>query len=90
MLSNVSHVIIIHINVYYLGPNLKVVATMSVGKDHINERECQRRGIVVANTPDVASDSAADLSVALILMTTRRLVEGEFINCIFPCHFFVY
>lgn len=58
------------------GPNLKVVATMSVGKDHINERECQRRGIVVANTPDVASDSAADLSVALILMATRRLVEG--------------
>lgn len=58
------------------GPNLKVVATMSVGKDHINERECQRRGIVVANTPDVASDSAADLTVALILITTRRLVEG--------------
>ncbi|KAL5014074.1 hypothetical protein ScPMuIL_008344 [Solemya velum] len=58
------------------GSNLKIVATMSVGRDHISVQECESRDIYVANTPDVASDSAADLTVALLLMTTRRLVEG--------------
>ena len=50
---------------------------MSVGTDHIDNRECKKRGVFVANTPDIASDSAADLTVALVLMTTRRLVEGK-------------
>ena len=58
------------------GPRLRVVATMSVGTDHIDNRECKKRGVFVVNTPDIASDSAADLTVALVLMTTRRLVEG--------------
>jgi len=51
---------------------------MSVGSDHIDDNECRRRQIFVATTPDVASDSAAELSVALLLMTTRRLAEGKF------------
>ena len=50
---------------------------MSVGTDHIDNRECKKRGVFVVNTPDIASDSAADLTVALVLMTTRRLVEGK-------------
>lgn len=58
------------------GPDLRVVATMSVGTDHIDLKECKKRGVFVSNTPDIASDSAADLTVALVLMTTRRLVEG--------------
>ncbi|KAK6175699.1 hypothetical protein SNE40_014100 [Patella caerulea] len=58
------------------GPSLKVVATMSVGQHHIDLEECKRRGIQVTNTPDVASDSAAELTVALLLLTTRRLLEG--------------
>lgn len=58
------------------GPNLRVVATMSVGTDHVDTRECKKRGIFVSNTPDIASDSASDLTVALVLMTTRRLLEG--------------
>ncbi|XP_053378838.1 glyoxylate reductase/hydroxypyruvate reductase-like [Mercenaria mercenaria] len=58
------------------GPSLKVVGTMSVGNDHINIPECKQRRICVATTPDVASDSAAELSVALLLITTRRLAEG--------------
>ncbi|ESO88814.1 hypothetical protein LOTGIDRAFT_234402 [Lottia gigantea] len=58
------------------GENLKVVATMSVGTHHINVKDCKKRGIQVTNTPDVASDSAAELTVALLLLTTRRCLEG--------------
>lgn len=58
------------------GPRLKVIGTMSVGNDHIDLHECKKRHIYVATTPDVASDSAAELTVALLLMTTRRLAEG--------------
>ena len=59
------------------GSNLKVIATMSVGTDHIDVRKCEDRNIFVARTPDVASDSAAELTVALILITIRRLGEGN-------------
>lgn len=58
------------------GPNLKVVATMSVGYEHIDFDECQRHGIVVANTPNVSTDSVAELTVSLLLLTARRLLEG--------------
>ncbi|XP_005112797.1 glyoxylate reductase/hydroxypyruvate reductase [Aplysia californica] len=58
------------------GPQLKTVATMSVGTHHISTYECKSRNIYVANTPDVASDSAAELTVALLLVTARRCLEG--------------
>ncbi|KAK3105019.1 hypothetical protein FSP39_015307 [Pinctada imbricata] len=58
------------------GSDLRIVATMSVGKDHIDLIECSRRGVYVANTSDIAADSAADLAVALVLMATRRVIEG--------------
>jgi len=58
------------------GSQLKTVATMSVGMHHINVYECKKRGIFVANTPDVAADSAAELTVALLLVTARRAFEG--------------
>ncbi|XP_059163442.1 glyoxylate reductase/hydroxypyruvate reductase-like [Physella acuta] len=58
------------------GPQLKTVATMSVGTHHISAYECKKRDIVVANTPDVASDSAAEFTVTLLLMAARRCLEG--------------
>lgn len=58
------------------GKNLKAVSTVSVGVVHINTTECSKRGIQVLNTPDVASDSAAEFTVALTLVTARRLIEG--------------
>ena len=64
------------------GSNLKVIATMSVGTDHIDVRKCEDRNIFVARTPDVASDSAAELTVALILITIRRLGEGNMLICL--------
>ncbi|KAK1176015.1 glyoxylate reductase/hydroxypyruvate reductase-like [Acipenser oxyrinchus oxyrinchus] len=58
------------------GPNLKVVSTMSVGYDHLSRDELKKRGIRVGYTPDVLTDSVAELTVALLLATSRRLIEA--------------
>ncbi|XP_045156539.2 glyoxylate reductase/hydroxypyruvate reductase-like isoform X1 [Mercenaria mercenaria] len=58
------------------GPNLQVVATMSVGYEHIDLEACRARNIRVCNTPNVSTDSVAELTVALLLLTARRLLEG--------------
>ena len=55
---------------------MKVVSTMSVGYEHIDLTECQNRQIYVCNTPNVSTDSVAELTVALLLLTARRLLEG--------------
>jgi len=60
---------------------LKVVANMGVGYDNIDVSAAARRGIVVCNTPDVLTDTTADLTFALLLATARRLVEAaEFLK----------
>ncbi|XP_017264900.1 glyoxylate reductase/hydroxypyruvate reductase b [Kryptolebias marmoratus] len=58
------------------GPNLKVISTMSVGYDHLFLQELKKRGIRVGYTPDVLTDAVAELTVALLLTTSRRLVEA--------------
>ncbi|XP_068178481.1 glyoxylate reductase/hydroxypyruvate reductase [Antennarius striatus] len=58
------------------GPNLKVLSTMSVGFDHLSLEELKKRGIRVGYTPDVLTDSVAELTVALLLTTSRRLIEA--------------
>lgn len=57
--------------------SLRVVATLSVGIDHIDVDECRKRGIAVGNTPDVLTDAVAELTIALLLATSRRLLEAE-------------
>ncbi|CAN8000064.1 unnamed protein product [Ixodes hexagonus] len=57
------------------GDKLKIIATMSVGFEHIDIEECKRRNIPVTNTPDVSSDSVAELTVALALAAGRRVVD---------------
>ena len=59
------------------GPQLKCVANVAVGYDNIDVAAATERGVVVTNTPGVLTDSTADLAMALILMVTRRLGEGE-------------
>jgi glyoxylate reductase len=58
-------------------PSLLVVAAYSVGTDNIDVAACTRRGVVVANTPDVLTDATADLTMALLLAAARRVVEGD-------------
>ena len=56
-------------------PHLRVLSTVSVGFDHIDMTEANRRGITVTHTP-VLSDAVADLTLGLILMEARRLREA--------------
>ncbi|XP_078477704.1 glyoxylate reductase/hydroxypyruvate reductase-like, partial [Lampetra planeri] len=58
------------------GPNLKVLSTMSVGFDHLSLDELKKRGIRVGYTPEVLTDAVAELTVALLLATSRRLIEA--------------
>ncbi|XP_060702523.1 glyoxylate reductase/hydroxypyruvate reductase-like [Hemiscyllium ocellatum] len=58
------------------GPNLKVISTLSVGFDHLSIDEIKKRGIRVGYTPDVLTDATAELTVALLLATSRRLMEA--------------
>ncbi|KAJ8382651.1 hypothetical protein SKAU_G00034290 [Synaphobranchus kaupii] len=58
------------------GPNLKMISTMSVGVDHLVIEEIKKRGMRVGYTPDVLTDATAELTVALLLATARRLLEG--------------
>ena len=57
--------------------NLKVVATMSVGYDHLDMETIKSKNIRVGYTPGVLTDSTADLTVSLLLATSRRLLEGS-------------
>ena len=59
------------------GPQLRCVANVAVGYDNIDVAAARERGVVVTNTPGVLTDATADLTLALILIVTRRLGEGE-------------
>jgi glyoxylate reductase len=59
------------------GPGLKVVANVAVGYNNIDVEACRRHGVTATNTPGVLTDATADIAMSLILMTTRRLAEGE-------------
>lgn len=59
------------------GPQLRCVANVAVGYDNIDVAAAERHGVVVTNTPGVLDDATADLTMALILAATRRLVEGD-------------
>ena len=58
------------------GPQLKVVSTMSVGYDHVDVAACTRRNIAIGFTPDVLTKTTAELAVALLMATARRIPEG--------------
>lgn len=56
--------------------NLKVIATVSVGYDNIDLGVCAERGVKVGNTPGVIAPATADIGMALIAVTMRRIVAG--------------
>jgi glyoxylate reductase len=59
------------------GPDLKLIASFGTGVDHIDLKAAQSRGIVVTNTPGVLTEDTADVALALMLATARRMSEGE-------------
>lgn len=58
-------------------PQLKVVANIAVGYNNIDLAACTARGVMATNTPEVLTDTTADLAFALMLATARRLTEAE-------------
>ncbi|RQR55616.1 bifunctional glyoxylate/hydroxypyruvate reductase B [Burkholderia sp. Bp9125] len=54
---------------------LKAWSTISVGYDNFDVADLTRRGIVLAHTPDVLTESTADTVFSLILASARRVVE---------------
>ena len=60
-----------------ISPGLRGVAIYAVGYNNIDVDACTRRGIPVTNTPDVLTDTTADIAWALIFATARRVAEGD-------------
>lgn len=60
-----------------LQPDLKIIATLSVGHDHIDMAAARSLGIRVLHTPDVLSDACAEIALLLILNSCRRGYEAD-------------
>ena len=58
-------------------PTVHVVANMAVGYDNIDVPAATARGVLVTNTPDVLTDTSADMAFALLLGAARRITEAE-------------
>ncbi len=58
-------------------PCIKIIATFSVGYDHLDIPAAGARGIAVTNTPDVLTDATADIAMLLILGAARGAHWGE-------------
>ena len=58
------------------GDRLKLIANFGMGIDHIDVAAASERGVVVTNTPGVLTEDTADLTMALIMAVSRRIVEG--------------
>jgi len=58
------------------GPQLRLIANFGAGVDHIDVQAAAARGVMVTNTPGVLTEDTADMTMALILASARRIVEG--------------
>jgi len=67
------------------GDKLKLIANFGMGVDHIDVAAANARGIAVTNTPGVLTEDTADLTMALIMAVSRRIVEGA--NVVQAGHF---
>lgn len=58
-------------------PELRICANMAVGYNNFDMAAMTAAGVVATNTPDVLTETTADLGFALIMATARRLAESE-------------
>ena len=58
-------------------PALEIVAINGVGFDKVDLNEAKRRGVRVANTPDVLTEDVADLAIGLSIALLRQIVKGD-------------
>ncbi|GGG88639.1 D-glycerate dehydrogenase [Staphylococcus pragensis] len=57
--------------------HLKIIANMAVGYDNIDIDSATKHNIVVTNTPDVLTETTAELGFTLMLTVARRIIEAE-------------
>ncbi len=60
-----------------LPASVRAVATFSVGIEHFDLEAAKKRGLVMTNTPDVLTDSTADITMLVLLGAARRATEGQ-------------
>src|SRR5919109_2480208 len=60
-----------------LPQSIRMIATFSVGYEHIDINAAKARGLPISNTPDVLTDATADIALLLMLGAARRAYEGE-------------
>lgn len=58
-------------------PKLKVISNLAVGYDNIDITEATKRGIQVGNTPEVLTETTADIAFALLMAAARRVIEAD-------------
>ena len=58
-------------------PKTKFVARAGVGLDNVDQKECEKRGIKVYNTPNASSNAVAELSIGLIFSLLRNLPRAD-------------
>ncbi|MFC1466313.1 MAG: 2-hydroxyacid dehydrogenase [Candidatus Brachytrichaceae bacterium NZ_4S206] len=58
-------------------PRVKIIANMAVGYDNIDVPALTKRGVLATNTPDVLTETTADVAWALLMAAARRVVEGH-------------
>jgi glyoxylate reductase len=58
-------------------PRLVAISVYAVGTDSVDLAAATERGIQVGHTPDVLTETTADLAFALMLAVARRVVEGD-------------
>src|SRR5699024_10909003 len=63
-------------DLFEAGKKLKIVCNLAVGFDNIDLDVARVYGVPVINTPDVLTETTADLTFALLMATARRLIEG--------------
>jgi len=59
------------------GPQLRIVANYAVGFDNIDVDACTRHGVLASNTPEVLTETTADIAFALMMAAARRIAEGD-------------
>jgi len=57
-------------------PSVRMIATRSTGFDHIDLKECRRRGISVSSVPSYGENTVAEHTFALILMLSRKVHQS--------------
>lgn len=64
-------------DIFDSAPDLKIVSNFAVGYDNIDHEYAASKGVMVTNTPDVLTESTAEMGIALMLAASRRVVEAD-------------